>query len=103
MAIQNAWLFEKVRAGRERLQTLSRRLVEIQEKERLYIARELHHQASQTLTSLILGLTELERENYASPWVRSKAALLKRMTDEVLEELHRLAINLRPASVKPEQ
>jgi len=99
VAIQNAWLFEQVRAGGERLQTLSRRLVEVQEKERLYIARELHDQASQTLTSLILGLGMLEKEVDTSPSIQAKIAGLKEMTDQVLEELHRLAINLRPASL----
>jgi PAS domain S-box-containing protein len=99
IAIQNAWLFAQVRAGRERLQTLSRRLVEIQEKERIFIARELHDQASQTLTSLMLGLGALEKEASASLSIQNKACELKRMTDQVLEELHRLAINLRPASL----
>ncbi|MGB3702304.1 MAG: PAS domain-containing protein, partial [Anaerolineales bacterium] len=50
VAIQNAWLFEQVRAGRERLQSLSRRLVEVQESERRYISRELHDEAGQALT-----------------------------------------------------
>ena len=99
VAIQNAWLFEQVQTGRERLQVLSRRLVEIQEKERVYIARELHDQANQTLSSLILGLGMLEKEAEASAGIRSKAAELKGMTDQVLEELHRLAVNLRPASL----
>jgi PAS domain S-box-containing protein len=99
VAIQNAWLYEQVRAGRERLQTLSRRLVEVQEQERVYIARELHDQASQTLTSLILGLGTLEREPGTPGSMRPKIAGLKEMTDRVLGDLHRLAINLRPASL----
>ena len=99
VAIQNAWLFEQVRAGSERLHIISRRLVEIQEKERLYIARELHDQASQTLTSLILGLGMLEKEPETPPSIQARIAGLKGMTDLVLEELHRLAINLRPASL----
>jgi PAS domain S-box-containing protein len=99
VAVQNAWLFEQVRAGRERLQFLSRRLVEIQESERRYIARELHDHAGQTLTSLMLGLGTLEREAEKPDLVRSGAIELKRMTDHVLEDLHRLAVNLRPASL----
>ncbi len=62
VAIQNAWLFDQLRAGRERLQSLSRRLVEVQEAERHYVARELHDEAGQALTSLVYGLGELERE-----------------------------------------
>lgn len=99
VAVQNAWLFEQVRAGRERLQFLSRRLVEIQESERRYIARELHDHAGQTLTSLMLGLGTIEREAGKPEFVRARAAELKNMTDHVLEDLHRLAVNLRPASL----
>jgi PAS domain S-box-containing protein len=99
VAVQNAWLFEQVRAGRERLQFLSRRLVEIQESERRYIARELHDHAGQTLTSLMLGLGTIEREAGKPEFVRTRAAELKNMTDHVLEDLHRLAVNLRPASL----
>ncbi|HEY6072002.1 MAG TPA: sensor histidine kinase, partial [Anaerolineales bacterium] len=93
------WLFEQVQAGSERLQILSRRLVEVQEKERLYIARELHDQASQTLSSLILGLGILEKDTETPPSIQTRIAGLKEMTGQVLKELHRLAINLRPASL----
>ena len=99
VALQNAWLFEQVRAGRERLQFLSRRLVEVQESERRYIARELHDHAGQNLTSLMLGLGTVEKEADNPEFVRTRTAELKTMTDHVLEDLHRLAINLRPASL----
>ena len=99
VAIQNAWLFEQVRAGRERLLFLSRRLVEIQESERRYIARELHDHAGQNLTSLMLGLGAMEKEADEAEFIRTRAAELMTMTDHILEDLHRLAINLRPASL----
>ena len=99
VAIQNAWLFEQVRAGRERLQSLSRRLVEIQESERLYIARELHDEAGQALTSLKVGLHLLERDAKRPEAVITGIAELKLMADEILENLHRLAVDLRPASL----
>ena len=99
VAIQNAWLFEQVRAGRERLQSLSRRLVEIQESERRYVARELHDEASQALTSLKVGLHLLERDAKQPEAVIAGIAELKLMADEILENLHRLAMDLRPASL----
>ena len=43
-AIHNMQLFEKVRNGRERMQSLSRQLLHAQENERRHIARELHDQ-----------------------------------------------------------
>ncbi|HET7090728.1 MAG TPA: PAS domain S-box protein [Anaerolineae bacterium] len=99
VAIQNAWLFAQVRAGRERLQALSRRLVEVQESERRYIARELHDEAGQALTALLVSLRLLEREAHHPEAVVAGVAELKRTVDEVLEDLHRLAIDLRPASL----
>jgi signal transduction histidine kinase/PAS domain-containing protein len=99
VAIQNAWLFEQVRAGHERLQSLSRRLVEVQESERRYIARELHDEASQSLTALKFGLRLLEQEVHQPESLLLRVTELKRLTDGVLEELHRLAMGLRPASL----
>lgn len=55
-AIDRAHLFEEVRSGREQLQRLSRRLVELQEAERSEIARELHDEIGQLLTGLKLLL-----------------------------------------------
>jgi PAS domain S-box-containing protein len=98
VAMQNAWLFDQLRAGRERLQSLSRRLVEVQEAERHYVARELHDEAGQALTSLVYGLGELEHE--ADPEQRmGQLTELKKITHDVLENLHRLAMDLRPASL----
>lgn len=99
VAIQNAWLFEQVRAGRERLQSLSHRLVEVQENERRYIARELHDEAGQALTSLMVGLRLIERDAHQPKSVLAGTVQLKRVVDEVLENLHRLAVHLRPASL----
>jgi signal transduction histidine kinase len=98
-AIRNAWLFDRVRSGRERLQTLARRLVEVQETERRRIARELHDEAGQALSSLKLGLHLLEREAAGNEAVTSRLDELQRTTDEVAGQLHDLAADLRPASL----
>jgi PAS domain S-box-containing protein len=99
IAIQNAWLFEQVRDGREHLQALSRRLVEVQEMERHYIARELHDDAGQALASLMVGLRLLERDGADIPAVIARSHELKNIADGILENLHRLAVDLRPASL----
>jgi PAS domain S-box-containing protein len=99
IAIQNAQLFEQVQLGHKRLQSLSRRLVEIQETERRHIARELHDEASQALTSLMVGLRLLEREVDSPEAIVAQVAELKSRVSDILENLHRLAIDLRPASL----
>jgi signal transduction histidine kinase len=61
IAIQQARLHEQVRAANERLHTLSRRLVEAQENERRHMARELHDEVGQALTTVIINLQALQR------------------------------------------
>lgn len=99
VAIQNAWLFEQVRDNRGRLQALSRRLVEVQEMERHYIAQDLHDEAGQALASLMVGLRLIERESNDPDAVTARAKELKEIADGVLENLHRLAMDLRPATL----
>jgi signal transduction histidine kinase len=99
VAIQNAWLFEQVRASSERLQSLSRRLVEIQENERLYIARELHDEAGQMLTALMLDLVTLETQADQPEAVLKKVGEMEKALSAVSENLHSVAMALRPASL----
>ncbi len=100
VAIQNARLFEQVHISHKRLQSLSRRLVHRQESERRHIARELHDEAGQALTTLRVGLHLLEQEAHDPEAVVSRVTKLKRMAESVLENLHRLAMDLRPASLE---
>jgi signal transduction histidine kinase len=99
VAIHNARLFEEVSLGHKRLQSLSHSLVQAQETERRRVARELHDEAGQALTSLIVGLRLLEKEVDQPELIAARVAELKRTTDGVLENLHRLAMDLRPASL----
>ena len=102
VAIQNAWLFEQVRAGRARLAALSHRLVQVQDAERAYISRELHDEAGQLLTTLLVGLRLLKEEAEESEESEALVAgvdELSHMVEEVLAGLHRLAVDLRPASL----
>lgn len=100
VALKNAWLTQQIQQDRARLQGLSRRLVEAQELERKAISRELHDEAGQALTVLMIGLGMLERDckTYA-PHLVEQVKELKRTTDGVIEGLHRLSRNLRPASL----
>jgi len=99
VAIQNAWLFEQTRSSSERLQSLTKKLVEIQENEREHIARELHDEAGQALSSLKLGLGRLEQSSECPESIKERLYELKKVTDNVLEELHRLAMDLRPVTL----
>ncbi|RMF00638.1 MAG: GAF domain-containing protein, partial [Chloroflexi bacterium] len=99
VAIQNARLFEEVQTSHAQLEQLSQRLVEVQETERRRIARELHDEAGQALTSLMIGLHVLEKDADNRQSVLARVSELKNLTKNISEDLHRLAMDLRPASL----
>lgn len=99
VAIQNAQLFREAQDRREQLQKLSRRLVGAQELERQFIARELHDEASNALTSLKVQLRLLERQAGDPSTVLAGIAELRDTIEEVMANLHGLAADLRPASL----
>jgi signal transduction histidine kinase len=74
-------------------------MVEVQENERFHIARELHDEAAQALSSLKLNLGRLEQDPDCPEHLRSRICDLKTLADGVLESLHRLAVNLRPVTL----
>ncbi len=87
-------------ARREALRgQLLERVMAAQEEERRRIARELHDEAGQSLSSLLVGLRMLEDHAEDPQAVVNQARALKQLADGVLEELHRLAMDLRPASL----
>jgi two-component system, NarL family, sensor histidine kinase UhpB len=89
-----------LQANRHELQMLSHRLVEVQEDERVAIARELHDEAGQALTSIMVGLHLLEQDLADHPEAaRVRIVELKKMAESVMGGLHQLAVNLRPASL----
>ncbi|OGO66881.1 MAG: hypothetical protein A2Z49_08465 [Chloroflexi bacterium RBG_19FT_COMBO_56_12] len=99
VAIQNTRLFEEVRKGNQQLHALSQRLMKAQEEERLHLSRELHDESGQLLAALMVQLGLLERDANHSEAVHELIAELKGTTNEIQDNLHQLAVNLRPASL----
>ncbi len=95
VAIQDSQLFAQVLAGRERLQALSRRLVEVQEAERRHIARELHDEIGQVLTGLKLTLEMSERGSGQSAARHREGA--RTLVNDLLSRVRELSLDLRPA------
>jgi two-component system, NarL family, sensor histidine kinase DevS len=79
------------RVARESL----RKIVEGQEMERGRLARELHDETGQALTSVLLGLKAVETADD----VPAALADLRELVVSTLQEVRRLAVELRPAAL----
>ncbi len=111
IAILNARLYEsektrltasselKEARAREKLQKeLVSRTIEAQEEERRRIARELHDEAGQALTSVMLGLRMI-RETDDDSMVEDQIELVRNQVSEALTSLRRLAAEMRPPAL----
>ena len=86
---------ERAEAARE---ALRRELLNAQEEERRRIARELHDQMGQNLTALNLGLTSLS-DSDSSATNLSLVRPLQELAAQTARDLHRVALELRPATL----
>jgi signal transduction histidine kinase len=88
---------QEERAEREQLRAqYVNRVIAAQEEERKRIARELHDSTSQTLTSLLIGFRTLSDTNDPAE-MRQRADDLRSVAANILDEVHSLALQLRPS------
>ncbi len=74
------------------------RVVTAQEEERQRLSRELHDGAGQMLASLLVHLKLVEKTDELGE-VRSRTAELRELVVTTLEEMRRLAVDLRPVGL----
>jgi signal transduction histidine kinase len=75
-----------------------RRVVSAQELERRRLARELHDETGQALTSILLGLKSVEESENVEQ-VRAAVADLRSLVLETLRDVRQLAVELRPKAL----
>ena len=75
-----------------------RRVVKAQELERARLARELHDETGQALTSILLGLKPLEA-SAAGQDEREAIESLRELVVSTLQNVRRLAVELRPTAL----
>jgi len=86
---------EVVQQSLARLQSLSSRLLDIQETERRQLARELHDEIGQALTAAKINLQSLQR--YPDPTaVAPRLADSVRIVERALQQVRSLSLSLRP-------
>ncbi|MBE0544982.1 MAG: PAS domain S-box protein [Verrucomicrobia bacterium] len=84
----------------DELRSVSRRIIEAQETERLRVARELHDGVNQVLASAKMRLRSVETGVAAQfPAAREILARCGRLLVQALEENRRIAHNLRPSDL----
>ena len=75
-----------------------RRVVEAQELERRRLARELHDETGQALASILLGLRAVE-DAKGDAELRAATAMLRQLAVTTLQDVRRLAVELRPKTL----
>ncbi len=75
-----------------------RRVVAAQELERRRLARELHDETGQALTSILLGLRTVDEAGDETQ-LRAAVEVVRDLVRTTLEDVRRLAVELRPSAL----
>ena len=98
LGLEKARLLDDLRRKENEMRHALRRAVTLQEDERRRLSRELHDEIGQALTSILIRLKTLQQET-ADPDVVDRLDGLRYLTGRTIEELRRLAMDLRPAAL----
>ena len=88
-------MIAELELSRQQMQQISRMILQAQEEERYRLARELHDEAAQSLTSLLVRLRLLERARNPED-AQQRVQELRELTARALEDVRRVALDLRP-------
>jgi signal transduction histidine kinase len=90
--------YQELTKHRHELQELSARLVDVQEKERRSISRELHDEVGQSLEALLVDAGRLSKLVPAeSTIVQEQIARIKSVTENAVNTVRNIALLLRPS------
>ncbi len=95
VAVENARLWDDLREKERVRGQLLEKIIVAQEEERKRIARELHDDTGQAITSLMVGLRAAS--DASDPGTRARFEPLRDIAAQSLESVKRLARELRPA------
>jgi signal transduction histidine kinase len=87
----------EVKKAQDQLRRLSGSIIANQEKERSYLARELHDELGQILTALRMDAVWFrDRMQGSDPRVIKRAQAMCKLIDKTIEEVRMMAVRLRP-------
>jgi signal transduction histidine kinase len=95
----SAWRFDEVVQARSALQSLSARLVEVQETERRALARELHDEVGQGLSALLLAIGNAAAMISPNDNPEARVQLLdtRRLAEKTVAVVRDMCLLLRPS------
>lgn len=96
LALENARLWEELRHKEAMRGQLLRKIITAQEEERRRIARELHDETGQAITSLLVSLKVIEGAASLEQ-ARALASEIRDLIGKTLDEVRDLASELRPS------
>jgi signal transduction histidine kinase len=89
---------DEARVYHDQIQEMSSRILTAHEEERKRIARELHDDTAQAITSILVRLRLLERSAEDAE-VLENVEELRELTSDALDSVRRMAMDLRPAAL----
>jgi signal transduction histidine kinase len=100
VAVDNAVLYEELRHKEEARGQLLAKVISAQEEERKRVARELHDDAVQWLSTVIMGLGAAEESLPQSMTdVRQRVTDIRAMMVRTVAEIRKIILNLRPSTL----
>jgi PAS domain S-box-containing protein len=100
VAVENAVLYEEVRYKEEARGQLLAKVISAQEEERKRVARELHDDAVQSLSAVIMSLGATEESLPTSmEGMRQRVAGTREMMVRTVAEIRKIILNLRPSTL----
>jgi signal transduction histidine kinase len=96
-AVERQWAEEDIQNSNERLRRLYQRLEMIREEERTRIAREVHDELAQILSTLKLELSLLDKKmTDDKSSLRKDTQMMLLLVDNTIQTVKRIAMDLRP-------
>jgi two-component system sensor histidine kinase UhpB len=91
-------LVSELEESNRRYRVLAKRAINAQEEERKRIARSLHDDTGQALSTLIINLERLERQGFPeTPEIEARIAAARELAADILNTLRKIISDLRPA------
>ena len=87
---------ERLKEREATLEKICKQAIDELENNKKYLSRELHDELGQAMTSILLQLKMLQHEQDIEV-IHDRIGGLRYLTQQTIEEVRRLAINLRPA------